>query len=290
MPSPKDSLLYVDMNNVLQGFEDFREDFVHKLDSAAQLLSAQADAHIKEQAAQRLHTRREEYIQALSLESVTQGVYAVTLQPEARWIEDGMEPHNMLEDLLSSDKARTAKDGSKYVVVPFKHSKGETQQTHVERRILTAIKKELRRNRIPYKRIEKNPDGSPKVGLIHSLNLAPPHSAPLKQGYEGPKDKVFKGKTDSPYIGGTPYTFGTRIYQHPKKGKDGGVLMGKDGHPKMERSIFTFRVASSKQAGTGMWDHPGISPLHLFEEAQQWIQQQWDNEVAPEILRSLSFT
>jgi hypothetical protein len=289
MPSPKDNLLYVDMSNVLQGFEDFHQDFADKLDNAAQLLAAQADAHIKEQAAERLHTRKDEYVEALDLQPVGKGVYAVTLKAEARWIEDGMEPHNMLEDLLASDKAKTAKDGSKYLVVPFKHSKGPAQQTGVERRILSAIKKELRRNRIPYKRIEKNPDGSPKLGLVHSLNLAPPHSTPLKPGYEGPKDKVFKGKTDSPYIGGTPYTFGTRIYQHPMKNEKGDVLMGKDGHPKVERSIFTFRVASSKQAGTGMWDHPGVSPMHFFEEAHQWIQQEWDNKIAPDIIRSLGF-
>jgi hypothetical protein len=88
-------------------------------------------------------------------------------------------------------------------------------------------------------------------------------------------------------VSGTHHLSGLRIYQTLIKDKHGKEVNGHDGHPKVERSIMTFRIASSKQAGQGIWDHPGVKPMHFLEDAYQWAVDEWDNRIAPEILRSI---
>ena len=289
---PNESMLFLDMSPLLEGLEDFKDQLIEKMGVAAHALATQADARIKEQAAQKLHSRLDQFLKGIEGPTeISKGVYAITLDASARWIEDGSEPHNMLEDLLASPKAKTAADGSKYLIIPFKHSKGPKSQTPQSKELLSALKKELQTKKIPYKKVERNGDGSPKTGLLHSFDMQNPkqqHRVPM--GVEGPSGKKFAANTPSNGNAGPegrPYLWGTRIYQTPKKNKQGGIEMGDDGHPKVERNIFTFRVASSKQTGSGMWDHPGNSPMHFMDDAFEWAKQEWDTNVAPEILRSL---
>jgi hypothetical protein len=228
----------------------------------------------------------------LDWEEIGKGTYAVVLQADARWIDDGTPPHNMLEDLLASPKAKTAKDGSKYLIIPFKHSKTKTTQTPQQRQLLSAIQSEMKKKNIS-KEVVRNSDGSPKMGLVHSFDVAnPKHRKQVSPGFQGPQGEHFQTKPkpqgqEGP--GGRPYLWATRVYQNAKKGADGKPKMGSDGHPEVERSTFTFRVASSKQAGKGMWDHPGNEPLHMMEEAAEWARRQFEDTIAPELIRSLGF-
>ena len=249
--------LNLDLTEVMQAHKNLASEIQARLEVAAKNLAAQTHAHIKEQAAAKLHVRLPEFLKGLDFEQVDDNTWAITIKAEARWIEDGQEPRSLLDSLLASPKAKQGKNG-KYIVVPFKHDKGPSKQTPHQRAITADLKSQLRGLKIPYKRVEKNTDGSPKLGLLHSLNFKP------------------KSKSQFPMVGsasGTPFLQGVRIYQ------------SKNAKGKTERSIFTFRTASEN--GKAKWMHPGNPPMHFMEEAYQWCTRLWETEIAPQVITGL---
>ena len=244
---------------------------------AAAQLAAATHAKAVELASTKLHTRRQQFIDALSFKQVNEDTWLINLDRKARWIEEGMKPHEMIDDLLKSPKAKQAADGSKYLVVPFKHNKGPTQSTVAQQDLTSTVKSFLRNhnkknpdNKIGYGTIERNPDGSPKLGLLHKFDIKSgynkTHNGP-GQGW-GPIGQVKMGAT------GIPFLQGIRIYQRE--------VTNKQGKKSVERNIMTFRVVSSKHRGTGRWKHPGLEPAHIFDEAADWAMAEW-----PKIKESL---
>ena len=77
-----------------------------------------------------------------------------------------------------------------------------------------------------------------------------------------------------------------RIYQHEVRDEKGNKKLNKKGEPVVKKDIMTFRVASSKQAGTGMWQHPGIEGAHILKELGEWMSENWEKEILPELLKS----
>lgn len=281
--------LYLDLAPLVKDMKDLSESLQKRLQVAAKNLSIQTHAHVKEQAAQKLHTRLGMFNENLRLEQIDDNTWSIVVDEKGRWIEDGMEQHSMLDDLLASPKAKRARDGSKYIVVPFKHSKGPTQQTPHQRAIKQVLKEELKKLKIPYGGIERNADGSPKVGLLHSHDFArgSDRQAP---GHQGPASfPMAKNHLPNGVEGaeGRPYLFGLRIYQRLKRNPDGSPKLDKAGHAMASREIFTFRVASSKHKGRDMWIHPGLAPMHFLEEAYEWAKDQFDNHIAPEIMKDI---
>lgn len=290
MPS-NDAFLTLDVSDVLSAFKELEDQLRSKLETAVKSLAIQAEAHIREQANSKLHSRREAFLEELSWEQLDKGVFAVIIGEKARWIEDGVPPHNMIEDLLSSKSAKTSKSGSRYVVIPFKHSIGKTRSTAKQKVMVAALRSALRAKGIPYKKIERNADGTPKTGLLHSFNLAKPESQHrVGPPFVGPQGQHFQahpapGGREGP--GGRPYLQGVRIYQSELKTEAGKVEHDEEGNPKVERNIFTFRTVSSKQKGSGAWEHPGLHPMGFIEETKNWAEQEWDSVIQPEILASL---
>jgi hypothetical protein len=283
------------VESVKQDIEGLERD-THK---AVQLLAAQAHAHIKEQVQVKLHTRREMYEDALSqVEEVAPGIWAITLNAKAVWIEEGMPPHSMVDDLLRKG-AKTAKDGSLYKVIPFSHKKGPTQAGPSQQMMTAAVKDELKKRSIPYAKIEREPSGAPKTGLLHKFdmnhgggNIPTPNRPPGTEGKPG----WGKGAVGQPMQGpnqaggsggGTPLLQGVRIYQNAITDKDGKPAMNKQGQQKATRSIMTFRVVSSKHRGL-KWNYPGIEGTHFFEECETWVQNVWENDILPELVRKYS--
>jgi hypothetical protein len=292
------------------------EEFEQELHRAGQLLAGQTHLHILEEAQKRLHSRREMYVKALDqVVEVQPGVWMILLRPEAVWIEEGMPPHSMVRDLLtekpgSTSKVRTAKDGSRYRVIPFKQNQSPTNQTPAEQELATSIKKalkELRKNGgpdIPWGKIERNADGSPKTGLLHKLpDLTPnrpagkdptpnltndPNRPPNDHGYgRGPTGEPMQGPgPGGERGGGTPFLRGLRIYQTALFDKDGAPKLNKHGQQMATKSILTFRVVSSKHEGQ-KWEYPGIEGTHFFDEAMTWAEQEWEKRILPDLLRKL---
>ncbi len=262
--------IVIDIAEVRELFSGLTKDLEQRLGVAAASLAVQTHAHVKEQAQSRLHSRREMFVEALTIEQIDAHTWSITVPQKVRWIEDGMPAHDMLEDLLKSPKAKTSKDGGKYIVIPFKHNKGPTQQTPAQSALLQTIKKELKKKSIPYGKIEKNPDGSPKQGLLHKFDIMKPSP---------------KAEHHSNHI-----LEGISVYQKGKKNPDGSPKMGKDGHQSVSREIMTFRIASSKHKGTGKWFHPGVEAMNFLDEGYEWAMRLWESEIQPEILQALKLT
>lgn len=168
---------------------------------------------------------------------------------------------------------------SKYLVVPFEHGKGKTAEGgasgSAQNDLNSVLKSEMKRRGIPFGKKEMNADGSPKLGKLHSFDI---NKSPLKlhdgagQGH-GPVGEVRQGKT------GTPFLEGVNIYQTAYKGKGGEDRVRKD--------IMTFRVVTSKQQGSGVWDHPGNDAMKFMEEGLEWARKEWETKISPEILDAI---
>jgi len=228
--------------------------------------------HIVEEVQKKLHSSRQKYLDNLHMEQVDQDTWTIVLDPPAMWIEEGLDEHEMIDDLLKSDKARMTKSGAKVLSVPFEHAKGAAESTPAQRDLTETVKKEMKSRGIPYGGLEMDEGGKPKTGLLHSFDVM---SAPLKtsdgagQG-AGPVGSVRQGST------GIPFLQGVRVYQKPIKGKDGSVSV--------KKSIVTFRTVSSAQKGTGKWMYPGLEGKNFFDEAAEWAQKEFEDRIRDRII------
>jgi hypothetical protein len=243
--------------------------------AAGRELTTQVHAYIVKKAEEKLHTRREMFLNGLNFAQVNEDTWVISLDANARWIDDGLKKGSMLDGLLGSPKAKTSKDGEKYIVVPFQHNKGPTQSTPAQQNLLSTVKQEMAKFKIPYGKLEMDAKGQPKLGLLHQLDIT---KKPLKthqgpgQGH-GPTGSVIQGPT------GIPYLQGIQIYQRQVKGAD-----GKDS---VKRYIMTFRVASEKHRDEGRWEHPGLPPVNIFDDAAKWAADQWEKEIAPKLITKI---
>ena len=246
------------------------------IQDAVRDLSAMTHGKALEFANELLHSRRQMFVDALHYSQVSDDTWVISLDAKMRWIDDGMEPHDMKPALLASKKAKTAADGSKYLVVPFNHGpgKGATSTTPAQHDLISTIKTEMKSRGIPFGKLEKGDDGLPKTGKLHSFNImqspTKTHEGP-GQG-RGPIGSVRQGKT------GIPFLQGVNVYQSKVKGADGAE--------KVKKSIMTFRIVSSKQSND-VWSHPGLEPVLIFEKTADWAQATFDKDIAPAIISKI---
>lgn len=268
----------------LASLKEFQDIAKSVCDEASRNLAAMTHAKMVELASERLHSRRQNFIDALTLKE-EDGVMIISLDASQRWVDDGMEPHSMLENLLKSPKAHRAKDGSVYVVVPFEHGpgKGVTNSPASTQDVVSTVKAEMKRRKIPWSKVERDDQGRPKLGQLHRFSIE--HS-PLKthegpgQG-RGPIGDVKQGPNvrqrvgGGPSGGGIPFLRGVAVYQ---KAMDGGGV---------KRSVMTFRIASSKMTGEDIWKHPGLEPVHIFDDAFRWAEEQVESVIVPQLIQKL---
>jgi hypothetical protein len=235
----------------------------------AQMIKSKAT----ELANQKLHSRRKMYVDGLSIKEGSDDVWVVSLSAKVRWIDDGKNEWDMLPDLLKSPKAKTAKDGSTYLIVPFDHSpgKGPASIGPAEQDVMSVIKSEMKKRNIPFGAIEKDAGGNAKMGRLHSFDIT---KAPLKtvdgpgMG-KGPIGDVRQGPT------GIPILQNISVYQ------------GMGGNGKVKRSIMTFRVASSKHKDQSRWEHPSVEPIPILQEAAEWAMAEFQKDIVPGIMAKI---
>jgi hypothetical protein len=262
----------LDLSAILELNQTLKPKLDKALQDAARDVSIQAHAKIVELAQQHLHSSRKKYIDALSIKQENENTWIIALDKKALWIEEGMEEHSMVEDLLKSRKTKTAKDGSRYLAVPFEHKKGQTEQTPYQKSLTDTIKSEMKKRNIPYGNIEMGQDGKPKLGLLHKFDVM---KKPIKtaegvgQG-KGPIGEVKQGST------GVPFLQGVRVYQKMVEDKTGKL------HP--QKSIMTFRVVSSKHKGSGKWIYPKKDGKLFFEQAEEWVKREWETKIKDLVL------
>lgn len=263
-------LLHLDLSPITDLIKELESQTTKALQDGLRDLSAQTYSHIVESVQSKLHTTREKYLKHLHIEQDSDGVWVISLDSEAMWIEEGKEPGSMVEDLLASPKAKTAADGSKFLSVPFQHNKNT--QSPAAQSMTAAIKQELKKQGASWAKLEKDSSGNVKTGLVRSFDIL---KEPIKT-HEGPGQG--KGKVGDVRQGptGIPLLQGVRIYQHK---------MGQD---KFAKSVMTFRTVSSKMAGTDRWHHPGVEAKQFLDEGLEWAKEQWETKMKDAIFENLT--
>lgn len=286
--------LNLDLTELVKFQENLQPAALAAMQKAGEALTAETHAHIVEQVQNRLRSTREKYLDHLGFHQVTENSWVVDLMPGAFFIEEGLPANfDMIEALLNdAPKPGTAKpghgtplgmrkgktkiskkDGSRYRMIPFEHSKAPTRQTPAMKSLTDTIKSELKKQKLPgLGTIESGADGKPKLGFVRELDIT---KRPLKTGPgpgqgKGPVGQVRQGPT------GVPLLQGVRIYQHKIKDKQG--------KESVKKFAMTFRVVSSKHKGQGRWQHPGLEGRRFFDEAFTWALDQWENKVKPQII------
>lgn len=267
--------LHADISDIL-GLKEIKDKVDQAAKDALADLAAQTHAHIVENVQAKLHSTREKYLDALSIQQVSDDTWLINLDAKANWIEEGLEKHEMIADLLKSPKAKTSKSGGKYMVIPFEHKTKPSASTPAQKSLTDTIKEEFKRRKIPYGKLEVDAAGNPKKGVLHSFDI---NHAPLKTAHgvgqgHGPIGATKQG------MSGIPFLRGIRVSQ--KEVKD--PVSGKS---KVVKSIATFRVVSSKHIGTGRWVHPGTPQRKFLDEALDWAEKQWDEKIKPQLFISI---
>jgi hypothetical protein len=246
-----DLLFKMDTSAFESVLDEFKKDLQQELDQAVGNLSEMVLNKTLELAQGGLHTTFHIYKENLSSRKEGTGVYVISLDQKALWLEEGLEENFDMKPGLLKD-AKTSKEGHKYAVVPFKHDTRPSQTTPKAQDLIDQVKRVLKQENIPFKKIETHPNGSPRLGLLHKIDI---DSAK-------PTAKA-----------STPALQGLRIYQK------------QDTKGKVSRGIFTFRTVTDGPKSADKWMHPGFDAKKFMDTAFDWGVETFEREIMPELLK-----
>jgi hypothetical protein len=226
---------------------------VQSISTAVAGLARAAQDHWISLAQTRLRSSRADYINGLrQSESYKQKVSASTQSFEITLV--GRMPNNFEFGMPSFDmksvrpgwlggaKARRAKDGSFYTVIPFRHStSSETNMAYTGKARAvstpTNLKNQLR-------------SAVREYGLDRMIRTA------TGQVARGSVSRIPKSAPVHPYLQGL-----TRIQNTTRTGGSS--------------QLMTFRVMS-ENSNPSSWIHPGIKAANLLPEVENWVDNQLD--------------
>lgn len=212
----------------------------------------------------------------LKLHHISDTLHVIELDQKAAWIEDG-RPATFIGDwVLNSPKAKTAKDGSRYISIPMTISKlagpGKKPSIPALDTLARAALKNSR-PRIPLKKIQYGADGKAVQGKIRSLDIHEPNKSQVAGFHSRPRSQEMAAMTGLPAHEGIFYGKGAHLRQKTV-GKTG------KGKEKVAREIGTFRTLSSKHKAEGRWMYPEVKAFRGFDAAYEWAQKQLDVAIA----------
>lgn len=259
-------------------------------------LAAMAEMRARDEADKKLHTTRDRYKKALSMQKIGEDVYSVTLDPSAVDLEEGYPGFNQIDrGLARGPKSKVSKDGHRYVIIPFDQS-------------TTAAKpgsdSHFRSDRVAQ---ASSPNAMDMGSLIKQLKGNVDRARKINNGQQesnvGYKGSNWLGTSGKPIYGdmGTlkadPNNRNNMIFvdrkgdQHKLNGSSpinpnimGAKIMQVKVGKSTKRSIVTFRVAS--EAHPEKWNHPGFAGIHVFKDLREWAA----GEMAKIVSETLSGT
>lgn len=266
---PKTYSLEEALKEIGEDITKLTEEMTARAKQAVQQTAVQTHGFIFKKAQDNLKTTREKYIQSLIeptviAESADQVIYSIALKAEAGWIEDGYGAGTLIDRVLNNGKpAKVAKDGqSEYKIIPFDQKKTKNASA-AQLRIANFVKKELKKQ--GYDKIINDPMGRPKIGKVASVKI------------DNPKQPTAKGNRK--------ILDGLTIYQNYARDQKGNILRDKTSNqPKVKQSVMTFRVMSTKQKGTGVFDNKEYKGLKAFQDAERMVDT-WIKQKLEEILK-----
>lgn len=234
----------IDTEAILAQFKDFKEEIKKDMEKALENLVTLTKARITESASNLSSATNRIYMEALGEpEQVAPNVWVIALDEKAMWIEEGAwnDEHDMKAKLLK---------GKKYRVIPFHYDRPASKNTQFTQGLVNEIKQKLKKEKLSISKVEKDENGSPRVGKLHEFD--------------------FGG--GRPGRGNTPALQKLSIYQ------------SKDKSGKVRRDVLTFRTVSSGPASEGKWLHPGYKPKQFMDQALEKAIKDWESQILPEIL------
>ncbi|CAM6004820.1 unnamed protein product [Sphagnum balticum] len=235
---------------------DIKKDF----DKGVAQLAAVTHARVVEMASEELHSSRKTFMDNLSFEEVAAGVWVVAVDEKGLWVEEGIEPNfDMKPGLLK---------GKPYRVIPFDHGKAPSQLNGYAQNLVSNIRAQLKKEKVPFKKLENYADGPNK-----GKPIAGQVDKPVRlHTFDFSKGRQSQGSG----FGGNPDLKGVNIYQ----------TLTKSGN--VRRDIMTFRTVSSGPASEGKFIHPGTKRHKFLDRALEWGTEIWETKILPEILDKYS--
>ena len=224
----------------------------------------------------------------ISLTKVGEGMWVLELNEKARWVEEG-RPEVFMSWLLKN--AKTAKDGSKFKVIPMPQDKGKgtTNFTANSVPLQTMTQQILKQANVSLKKMVNDENGRPRIGYV-AVNPGvvgrfedKAEISPNRGDYfSKPRSWEDSKNTGLPQHNGIFNLQGLVVSQWPGIGshskisvQDGKVVGGKT--VGVQRNAMTFRVISSKHEQEGRWFYPEVKALdampRVFERAQKMFEQ-----------------
>lgn len=207
-------------------------------------LTAAAEAYWKKLALDELRSTSRDYVAGVvRMPSTKPGTEVLVLEGMLpNMVENGWPGGDMRAWMLRSPKAKTAKDGSRYLIVPFRHGTPDTGGRNVGRAMPQSIydvAKKLKGTKT---------DATGKRSWGGRLHLG------LRMSDEARK---ILGEKEKPWHTTSIYT---------------GMVRNHKTYERASQSTYgTFRVISSKSRDPRSWIHPGLVPKHFAERVQARI-------------------
>lgn len=206
---------------------------------------------------------------------VSDSIWVVEIDESVAYISEGRPKVFMSWLLNNNPKAKTAKDGSRYAHIPMtqaRHTQGGRDKFNNPKAAYEAIvRKTMQDNGLNLKKIEKNPDGSPKIGILHRLNVMEPGDQSQFPGmYSKPRTEEMARQIGLPAHSGIFHLKGLAIIQRTNE------------RGKVVREAVTFRTISSKHEAEGRWMAPEVPAFKFEESARAYAEAQWS-----QILKSI---
>jgi hypothetical protein len=191
-----------------------------------------------EMASARLHSTKQQYLDALKLEPESEGVFVISLDASADHLEDGYPPFPMLPKLVNGPKSKVSKEGYRYVIVPIRTrtDTASTQPSENSRSVAMKLKQVIDMRK--FKKVKSTVDA--KSGKVTTV-------------------EKYSGEAPHPFLKGL-----TRVREYASA----------DSKKPMSSAYLTFRVASEKQMGKGKWNHPGFQGANIFPDLERWADTQ----------------
>jgi len=242
----------LDLDKIADHFKELAYEVKQDLEKGVGSLAAMTHARVAEIASSELNSSRKEFQESLGFEEISPGVWVVSVDEKGLWVEEGIKPNTDMKEGLLREGAKTSKDGYKYKSIPFDHGKAPSQMTPYAKTLVSQIRYVLKKEGISFKKIENGPNGNPRLGKLHKLDI---DSMP-------PTSRANTGALQ-----------GLTIYQ--SKNAAGNV----------RRDIMTFRTVSDGPKGQGKWIHPGMQAKKFLDRAAEWALKEWEEKILPEILK-----
>jgi hypothetical protein len=206
----------------------------------------------------------------LKYSKLGEGVYMIELDSSAAFIEDG-SPKKFMKWLLENNpKAKTAKDGSRYAHIPFSHSKSNSTKNVNDPKsaFYDIVSKRLKEENIDLNKIEKNTDGTPKLGIIHKINTnSIIASEKNRANFSSPRSQEMAEKIGLKPHSGIHKLEGLFVTQRKDKGG------------KIVKEAVTIRTISSKHEAEGRWYYPQIKPFNGMQAGYEFAKAQMEEAV-----------